>query len=82
MKRAVVTIAIAGSAVAAVSADNWPQWRGPTLNGASSEKNLPTRWTPGGQHRVEAGGAEPQRGDAHCLGQPHLPERGAAGRGR
>ena len=47
MKRAVVTIAIAGSAVAAVSADNWPQWRGPMLNGASSEKNLPTRWTPG-----------------------------------
>ena len=47
MKRAVVTIAIAASAVAAVSADNWPQWRGPMLNGASSEKNLPTRWTPG-----------------------------------
>jgi outer membrane protein assembly factor BamB len=26
-------------------ADNWPQWRGPYLNGTSSEKNLPTRWT-------------------------------------
>src|SRR6266403_5094338 len=25
-------------------ADNWPQWRGPFLNGISSEKNLPTRW--------------------------------------
>ena len=26
------------------SADNWPQWRGPFLNGISSEKNLPTHW--------------------------------------
>ena len=26
-------------------ADNWPQWRGPTLNGVSNEKNLPLRWT-------------------------------------
>jgi outer membrane protein assembly factor BamB len=26
-------------------ADNWPQWRGPHLNGTSSEKNLPSRWT-------------------------------------
>ncbi len=26
-------------------ADNWPQWRGPFLNGLSAEKNLPLRWT-------------------------------------
>lgn len=26
-------------------AENWPQWRGPTLNGVSSEKNLPLRWS-------------------------------------
>ena len=26
--------------------ENWPQWRGPTANGVSSEKNLPSRWTP------------------------------------
>lgn len=26
-------------------ADNWPQWRGPHLNGVSHEKNLPARWT-------------------------------------
>ena len=25
-------------------ADNWPQWRGPNLNGVSSEKNLPHTW--------------------------------------
>ena len=28
-----------------IFADNWPQWRGPNLNGVSSEKNLPARWT-------------------------------------
>ncbi|HEV2828377.1 MAG TPA: PQQ-binding-like beta-propeller repeat protein [Pyrinomonadaceae bacterium] len=25
--------------------ENWPQWRGPGLNGVSGEKNLPLRWT-------------------------------------
>ena len=25
--------------------DNWPQWRGPQLNGTSSETNLPIRWS-------------------------------------
>lgn len=28
-----------------VSAENWPQWRGPQLNGISNEKNLPVKWT-------------------------------------
>ena len=27
------------------SAQNWPQWRGPALNGVSSEKNLPVKLT-------------------------------------
>jgi outer membrane protein assembly factor BamB len=26
-------------------AENWPQWRGPNLNGVSGEKNLPVKWT-------------------------------------
>jgi outer membrane protein assembly factor BamB len=26
-------------------AENWPQWRGPNLNGISNEKNLPERWS-------------------------------------
>lgn len=26
-------------------AENWPQWRGPELNGLSNEKNLPVRWS-------------------------------------
>jgi outer membrane protein assembly factor BamB len=25
--------------------ENWPQWRGPTLNGVSIEKNLPIHWS-------------------------------------
>ena len=29
----------------AVNAENWPQWRGPALNGVSNEKNLPVKWT-------------------------------------
>jgi outer membrane protein assembly factor BamB len=33
--------------VASVSAENWPQWRGPGGQGISSEKQLPTEWAPG-----------------------------------
>jgi outer membrane protein assembly factor BamB len=28
-----------------VRADNWPQWRGPELNGVSRERNLPLKWS-------------------------------------
>ncbi len=31
-------------------AENWPQWRGPTLNGVSGETDLPLRWGP--QHNI------------------------------
>ncbi len=30
---------------ASVVAGDWPQWRGPNLNGLSDEKNLPVRWS-------------------------------------
>ena len=33
------------TAVAAVAAEDWPQWRGPHLNGVSDETNLPVSWT-------------------------------------
>src|SRR2546425_5041177 len=26
-------------------AENWPMWRGPRLDGTSSEKNFPTKWS-------------------------------------
>ena len=31
---------------AALAADNWPQWRGPELNGSSNETGLPRTWSP------------------------------------
>ena len=31
--------------ITAVYAENWPQWRGPNLNGLSNEKSLPSKWT-------------------------------------
>lgn len=38
-----VAIALVGSEV---SAWNWPQWRGPSSQGISSETGLPTEWSP------------------------------------
>lgn len=37
-------LALAVSTGAAV-AENWPHWRGPTMNGISTEKDLPTEWS-------------------------------------
>jgi outer membrane protein assembly factor BamB len=42
--RLLAGVVVAGLASPAV-ADNWPQWRGPQLNGVSREANLPLRWT-------------------------------------
>jgi outer membrane protein assembly factor BamB len=35
------------AAAATVSAENWPQWRGPGSQGISNETQLPTDWAPG-----------------------------------
>src|SRR5215216_1430817 len=43
-KALLASVIVLVSARAAL-ADNWPQWRGPYLNGTSSEKNLPAKWT-------------------------------------
>ena len=45
MKRVWVSMSLAMMVVATLSADNWPQWRGPQLNGVSAEKGLPLNWT-------------------------------------
>ena len=42
----IVAASFALSIVAAGSAANWPQWRGPDGSGISTEKNLPTEWSP------------------------------------
>ncbi len=44
---------------AALSAADWPEWRGPERDGHSTETNLPERWSPAGENlawRVPFGG--------------------------
>ncbi|MDQ5846748.1 MAG: PQQ-binding-like beta-propeller repeat protein [Acidobacteriota bacterium] len=43
--RTINVFAILLLSMTTVRAENWPQWRGPYLNGVSGEKNLPVRWT-------------------------------------
>jgi outer membrane protein assembly factor BamB len=46
MQRVFLTVVIACTATAAgPAAENWPQWRGPSLNGVSAETNLPVHWS-------------------------------------
>jgi outer membrane protein assembly factor BamB len=45
MKRMWLSMSFSALVVATLSADNWPQWRGPQLNGVSSETGLPLKWT-------------------------------------
>jgi outer membrane protein assembly factor BamB len=42
----VIFFALVIAASTAASAENWPQWRGPSANGLSAERNLPVRWSP------------------------------------
>ncbi len=41
MKYCLLLLALA----AGMGAEDWPQWRGPSLNGISHEQNLPLRWS-------------------------------------
>jgi outer membrane protein assembly factor BamB len=43
--RLFAALALAMLAMVVVSADNWPQWRGPKLNGTSAETSLPVKWS-------------------------------------
>ena len=45
-KRVLGILAVSLLSLSIVRAENWPQWRGPLLNGVSNEKNLPVKWTP------------------------------------
>ncbi len=40
-----VLVFIISFVVTQALADNWPQWRGPSLDGVSQERNLPVRWS-------------------------------------
>jgi outer membrane protein assembly factor BamB len=45
MKMISLFLALFCAAAAAPAAENWPQWRGPSANGLSGEKNLPVHWS-------------------------------------
>ena len=45
MNRSLAVFAVLLVSFVITRADNWPQWRGPSLNGLSNEKNLPVKWT-------------------------------------
>ena len=45
MRRAFSVASIVCVLLWPAAAENWPQWRGPSLNGVSGEKNLPLRWS-------------------------------------
>ena len=48
-------VLLAFCAVAApLSAADWLEWRGPSQNGVSAEKDLPETWEPGGNRTVRA----------------------------
>ena len=44
-KRILLALITALVSIEVARADNWPQWRGPSLNGTSAEKNLPLKWS-------------------------------------
>lgn len=46
MRRSVVTLALLSLVGVSLVADNWPHWRGPSMNGVSTETALPTTWGP------------------------------------
>jgi outer membrane protein assembly factor BamB len=43
-QRIFLAVAIISLIFSNAFAENWPQWRGPSLNGVSAETNLPTTW--------------------------------------
>ena len=45
MKHVVGTGLVAMATAATLSAENWPQWRGPAKNGVSTERGLPLKWS-------------------------------------
>jgi outer membrane protein assembly factor BamB len=46
MRRVIATVLLAATVLSIdLMAENWPQWRGPSLNGISTETNLPVRWS-------------------------------------
>ncbi len=77
-----VSILAASLTTVTLFADNWPQWRGPELNGVSRERGLATTWTQTENVAWKLADAEPQRRHADRLERHDLPQRRAASRRR
>ena len=45
IRRALIAVTFLATFGSIARAQNWPQWRGPTLDGVSTEKNLPAKWS-------------------------------------
>ena len=50
LRRSALAAAIAASAIVVTAASDWPEWRGPSRDGRSSETNLPAKWSPKGEN--------------------------------
>ena len=50
VRRAVLAAGLVAGAMAVTSAADWPEWRGPSRDGHSTETNLPSRWSPQGDN--------------------------------
>ncbi len=58
-RRAVIAALLCAVAVVGTGASDWPEWRGPSRDGHSSETNLPSSWSPKGDNlawRIPIGG--------------------------
>ena len=59
LRRGALCALVAAGITAAPSASDWPEWRGPSRDGRSSETNLPSTWSTRGENlawRVPIGG--------------------------
>jgi len=45
MRRSSLSVVLALGLIAPMSAENWPNWRGPASTGVSKESGLPVRWS-------------------------------------
>ena len=43
-------ILVISAGVAVLGANDWPEWRGPSRDGSSTETNLPEKWSPAGEN--------------------------------
>lgn len=59
LRRALIAAVLCAAMVAGAGASDWPEWRGPSRDGHSSETNLPSSWSPTGENlawRIPIGG--------------------------